>query len=300
MDAPSFHIAMYPWLAIGHIIPYLNLSNKLAKRGHKISFLIPARTQSKFEHLNLHPHLIIFVPITLPHVEGLPQGTETTSNLDPSLVPLLTTAMDRTKPQIEDLLLQLKPNFVFFDSAYWLPNLARPLGIKSVAYWVTSLVTAAYVESTTTQDRGNRSKFPDSSIKLRRHEEQIIAQLLELEIGGIRFIDRITSGMRLSDVIAFKSCRELEGPFADYQETVYEKPILLAGPGIPEPPTSTLEPQWSHWLGGFKASSVIYCAFGSEWILQLNQFQELLLGLELTGMFIYIIIIIGKIIIHIS
>jgi len=35
---------------------------------------------------------------------------------------------------------------------------------------------------------------------------------------------------------------------------------------------------------GFKPKTVIFCAFGSECILKSNQFKELLLGFELTGM----------------
>lgn len=60
-------------------------------------------------------------------------------------------------------------------------------------------------------------------------------------------------------------------------------PVLLSGPLLPEPSTSTLEEKWVSWLGKFKAGSVVFCAYGSEGPLQQNQFQELLLGLELSG-----------------
>lgn len=80
-----------------------------------------------------------------------------------------------------------------------------------------------------------------------------------------------------------KVCREIEGVYADYLETLFKKPLLLSGPTLPEPPTSTLEAKWVEWLGRFKPGSVVYCALGSEWTLQHDQFQELVLGLELTG-----------------
>lgn len=60
--------------------------------------------------------------------------------------------------------------------------------------------------------------------------------------------------------------------------------MLATGPVILEPPTSNLEEKFSTFLGGFEPESVIYCCFGSECTLRPNQFQELLLGLELTGM----------------
>lgn len=77
MDATSLHLVMYPFFALGHLTPYLHLSNKLAQKGYRIS-LIPSKTQSKLGIFNLNPDLITFVPIIVPHVDGLPPGAETT------------------------------------------------------------------------------------------------------------------------------------------------------------------------------------------------------------------------------
>ncbi|XP_029130870.1 UDP-glycosyltransferase 79B30 [Cajanus cajan] len=154
MDSPSLHIAMFPWFAMGHLTPYLHLSNKLAKRGHRVSFFIPKRTQAKLEQFNLYPHLITFYPINVPHVDGLPHGAETTSDVSFPLVPLIMTAMDRTENDIELLLLHLKPQIVFFDFTYWLPNMTRRLGIKSFQYHIVSPATISY---TTTPARMQHS-----------------------------------------------------------------------------------------------------------------------------------------------
>ncbi|KAK7342511.1 hypothetical protein VNO80_25466 [Phaseolus coccineus] len=260
MNAASLHIAMYPWFAMGHLTPFLHLANKLAKRGHKISFFIPKRTQAKLENLNLRPSLITFVPISVPHVDGLPCGAETTSDVPSSLFPLIASAMDLTEKDIELLLLELKPHIVLFDFAtYWLPNLARRIGIKSLQYWIIS--------------------------PLHEHEVRFFAASRKLEFGnGILFYDRISVGADLSDCIGFKGCREIEGPYVDYLETQLGKPVLLSGPLVPESSNSTLEAKWGEWLRRFKAGSVIYCALGSENSLQQNQLKELVLGLELTGM----------------
>ncbi|KAE8713043.1 UDP-glycosyltransferase 79B9 [Hibiscus syriacus] len=37
----KLHIAMFPWVAYGHLIAFIHLSNKLAEKGHQISFLLP-------------------------------------------------------------------------------------------------------------------------------------------------------------------------------------------------------------------------------------------------------------------
>ncbi|ESW21716.1 hypothetical protein PHAVU_005G093600 [Phaseolus vulgaris] len=295
MDGSSLHIAMFPWFAMGHLTPYLHLSNKLAKRGHKISFFVPRRTQSKLEQFNLFPDLITFFPINVPHVEGLPHGAETTSDVSFSLGPLIMTAMDRTERDIELLLLDLKPQIVFFDFTYWLPNITSRLGIKSFQYFIVSPATVSY---TTAPPRMNHKGslteldlmqpplgYPVSSIKLHAHEAKFLASKRNWEFGsGVLFYDRLNNGLMLSDAIGFKGCREIEGPFVDYLAEQFGKSVVLSGPIIPEPPNTVLDEKWSAWLGSFKDGSVVFCALGSEWKLPHGQFQELLLGLELTGL----------------
>jgi len=293
MDASSLHIAMFPWFAMGHLTPYLHLSNKLAKRGHKISFFVPRITQSKLEQFNLFPDLITFFPINVPHVEGLPHGAETTSDVSFSLAPLIMTAMDRTEREIELLLSELKPQIVFFDFTYWLPNLIRRLGIKSLQYLIIGPATVSYVRSPSRM-RQNMTQselmqpppgYPVSYIKLHAHEAKFLASKRNWEFGsGVLFYDRIYSGLTLSDAIGFKGCREIEGPYVDYLAEQFGKSVVLSGPIIPEPPNTVLEEKWSEWLGGFSDGSVVFCALGSEWKLPHDQFQELLLGLELTGL----------------
>lgn len=86
------------------------------------------------------------------------------------------------------------------------------------------------------------------------------------------------------DALAFKTCRETEGPFCDYLEVQFGKPVLLAGPVRPEPPTCTLDEKWIQWLDKFEVGSVVLCALGSECVLEKGELQELVSGLELSGM----------------
>ena len=162
MVATSLHLVVYPWFALGHLSAYLHLSNKIAQNGHRISFLIPTKTKSKLETFNLYPDLITFVPIIVPHIDGLPPGAETTSDVPVHLQPLIMTAMDRTESDIELLLLDLKPDIVVFDFAYWLPKLARSLGIKSVLYYtVTPLTVYYFTMSPVAEGQHSGNKFTE-------------------------------------------------------------------------------------------------------------------------------------------
>lgn len=290
---------MYPWFALGHITPFLHMSNKLARKGHRISFFVPTKTQSKIQHFNGFPHLITFVPITVPHVDGLPLGAETTSDVPSPLIPLIMTAMDRTKPHIELLLRDLKPHIVFFDFTHWIPMLARKLGIKTVYFSVVSLVMMSYSRGRELEGQETATipfekmflqppnGFPDSSIKLHPHEMPYFVSVNSQPFGNdMTLPDRFDISRIECDTFVSKGFREMEGPFADFLERNFGKPVLLAGPVIPEPPMSSfsLEEKWDKFLGQFKAGSVIYCAFGSENILKKGQFQELLLGFKLSGL----------------
>ncbi|GLT32244.1 hypothetical protein SLA2020_069230 [Shorea laevis] len=68
---------------------------------------MPTKTKQKFEPFNLHPDFINLILITVPHVDGLPPGIETTNDVAPPLHPLVMTAMDLIEPTIEASLREL-------------------------------------------------------------------------------------------------------------------------------------------------------------------------------------------------
>ncbi|OVA09362.1 UDP-glucuronosyl/UDP-glucosyltransferase [Macleaya cordata] len=295
----TFHAAMHPWLAMGHLTPFLHLSNKLAERGHRVSFFSPTKTISKLESLNLYPHLISFVPLVVPHVDGLPLGAETMSDVPPSMAPILAIAFHSLQNHVEALLLDLKPDFVFYDLAGWVPSFTRPLGIKSVYHIIFSAATVAYflVPSREIQDDDIKTKmrlmspppgFPPSPLNLHLHELHAISfWARKNENTGLSLYDFLSTSMKQCDIICARTCREIEGPYCDYLESQYAKPVLLTGPALPDQEvivTHPLEEKWANWLLGFKPGSVLYCAFGSERVLRKDEFQELVQGLELTGM----------------
>ncbi|PIA30584.1 hypothetical protein AQUCO_05500117v1 [Aquilegia coerulea] len=286
---------MFPWFAMGHITPFLQLSNKLAEKGHRITFLIPSNTQKKFNHLNYHPHLIQFIPLAVPQVDGLPLGVETMSDVPVHQAPLLAVAFDLTKDQVKIALENLKPDLAFFDFAYWLPPLVRSLGVKCIFFSVCSAVSSSYVVVPARKlDKGQHFSehdlieppqgYPSGSIKQLLFEAKDGLYFSSEFNGKISFFHRLTTSMTESSALCYRACTEMEGPFIDYLEKQYNKQVLLLGPNLSEFSHSQLEERWDMWLGGFKKGSVVYCAFGSECVLQKDQFQELVLGLEQTGL----------------
>ncbi|OEL15904.1 UDP-glycosyltransferase 79A6, partial [Dichanthelium oligosanthes] len=72
-------------------------------------------------------------------------------------------------------------------------------------------------------------------------------------------------------------------PYVDYISGHFGKPVLLAGPIVPEPSEGELEQRWSDWLSSFPENAVVFASFGSETFLPASAATELLLGLEATN-----------------
>ncbi|KAL7206149.1 hypothetical protein ACSBR2_018958 [Camellia fascicularis] len=120
--------------------------------------------------------------------------------------------------------------------------------------------------------------YPCSTVVLCRHEA-LAPPVISFEFGrGITLHGRFTISMKECDAISIRTCQEIEGQFCDYIGSQYGKPVLLTGPVLHEvmKMERPLEDRWARWLEGFEPNSVLFCAFGSQLILEKDQFQELL------------------------
>ncbi|TVU45503.1 hypothetical protein EJB05_04992, partial [Eragrostis curvula] len=81
-DSSTMHIVIFPWLAFGHLLPCLEHAERLAARGHRVSFVSTPRNLARLPPVRpaLAP-LVDLVALPLPHVDGLPDGAESTSDV---------------------------------------------------------------------------------------------------------------------------------------------------------------------------------------------------------------------------
>ncbi|XP_074290376.1 anthocyanidin 3-O-glucoside 2'''-O-xylosyltransferase-like [Silene latifolia] len=294
----KLHVVMFPWFAMGHMTPFLHLANKLAERGHKTTLLLPNKSKLHLELLNLHPSLITLHPITVPHVDPLPQGTETASDIAIHLTNHLATALDLTQPEVKAIVATLLPvDLMFYDMAHWIPEVASLFNIKTVCYKVVcaaSLAIAVVPARNLARDRPITEEdvaqpppgYPSKDVVLHGPEARSLL-FIGLEFGsGLTFYERVSMSVASSDAIAIRTCREIEGSFCDYMGSQYNKPVFLTGPILPEsgPARGSLDAPWAEWLGQYAPGEVIFCAFGSQFILEQDQFQEIVLGFEMTNL----------------
>ncbi|KAJ0966269.1 hypothetical protein J5N97_027407 [Dioscorea zingiberensis] len=307
MDAHQapLHIAVFPWLAFGHMIPYLELSKSLAKRGHQISFLSTPRNISRLPKLppNLSS-LILFIPLPLPKVHGLPENAESTSDVPPEKVKFLKIALDGLQQPFAKFLSESskKPDWIILDFAtHWAPSLASKFSIPCIFFQVFSSSSMAFLgpPHELSQSGSSRKKpedltvLPDwipfpSNLAYSLHGARLFFQGLFDTSSGVSDISRFGSTLHACKVIAPRTCMELEPQYLPLLQDLYNKPVIPVGLLPPSTNTKTsihtsaTDNAILNWLDKQRPRSVVYIAFGSEATLSIELLHELAFGLEMS------------------
>ena len=113
------HIGVFPWLAFGHMIPYLELSKLIAQKGHKISFISSPRNIDRLPKIpSEFSNSITFVKIPLAKIDGLPKDAEATIDIITSEeMTYLKKAMDGMEKDVTNFLENNCPDWIIQDFA---------------------------------------------------------------------------------------------------------------------------------------------------------------------------------------
>ncbi|KAL3524973.1 hypothetical protein ACH5RR_013345 [Cinchona calisaya] len=300
----KLHIVMFPWLAFGHMIPFLELSKLIAKKGHKVSFISTPRNIDRLPKPppNLAHHLN-FVKIPLPHVDNLPKNAEATIDLPYNKVKYLKLACDGLQHPVTEFLERTSPDWIFYDFApYWIPYIAAKLNIHTGHF---SIVTAPFLGFCGPAEslKGiaeSREAPEDFTVKPKwvPFETNVAFKLFEI----LRIFDAITGdddnvsdayrfgcSVEGCDFLAIRSCSEFEPEWLKVLEEIHRKPVIPVG----QLPTTGNDEKdqkkddaWGcikEWLDKQEKGSVVYAAFGSEAKPSQAELEEISLGLELSG-----------------
>ncbi|XP_021860683.2 putative UDP-rhamnose:rhamnosyltransferase 1 [Spinacia oleracea] len=302
-DSKKLNIVMFPWLAFGHIIPYLELSKQLATKGHHIFFVSTPRNLQRLPKIsdNLSP-LITLVPLPLPRVENLPFDAEATSDVGFEIgTDLLKKAFDGLQEPMTKFLESCSLDWIIYDfCCYWLPPIADKLGIRKVFFSIYFARTLSVFP--TKQMEGSSGAwtdlgspppwipFPNSSVYFLPHEAtSILHSSNQISSSGVSDIFRLQGSVKGCDLLAVRSCAELEAEYLQLLEDLDEKivfPLGLLPPSLEDGlGEEEEEDTWkliTGWQEKQTKGSVVYVAFGSEFELNQDQLTELALGLELS------------------
>ncbi|VFQ87774.1 unnamed protein product [Cuscuta campestris] len=281
-EGRSPSVLMFPFLAHGHITPYLGLAKNLSHRGFLIHLcstpvilasvknMIPERYSASIRPVELH----------LPHLPELPPHYHTTNGLPPHLQPTLRRALRLSKPSFSEIMRALKPDLLVLDFLQvWAEGVAHDLRIPTIRFYNVCAATSSYINFTTIS--GSEDAFPFPSIRLDGHWETVFR-------ASVRHIMMSERGPEESlskpQMVLISSSTEMEPEYIQYYSKIIGCKVipigLLAQDQTKESPQNTGE--ILDWLETKEEGSVMYISFGSECFLSKEEIEEMARGLELV------------------
>nr|AFJ53039.1 UDP-glycosyltransferase 1 [Linum usitatissimum] len=272
----AFRILMFPWLAHGHISPFLELANKLVSRRPNFHVYLcssPINLQSTTKLIK-HPSRIDLIELHLPSLPDLPPHSHATKGLPTHLIPTLLKALDMAGSEFSQILTKLSPDLLISDFLQpWAPKLALSLlKIPTVCFMTAPAIVYDFGFTSMNASGQFNGHFPMRSNHV-------------VDYGAAEstpsLTDRFMRSMeRSSTVVLIKSFRDIEAHYIDRVSKFIGKSMVTIAPLVPDDDDGEgdQEPDNNeiiNWLNKKHKSSVVYISFGSECYLSASQIQEL-------------------------
>ncbi|KAL1539093.1 beta-D-glucosyl crocetin beta-1,6-glucosyltransferase [Salvia divinorum] len=283
-------VLMFPWLAHGHVFPFLELAKGLSNKHFHVYFCsTPINLDSVKNSLNNNKNDNYHIPIELvelplPSLPDLPPHYHTTKNIPPHLMPTLMKAFQMSAPAFSNILADLKPGLLIYDVFQpWAAKAAASQGVPPVYFSASGATPYALAHHIYTHK--NWDSFPHQAIRLKDYEKRELGaadKILQIRDAGESFVYGVFD--LSNDVVLMKTCRALEGKYVDYLSTSYGRKIVTTGPLITFADNQeTGGSEIMEWLSEREEESTLYISFGSENYLPKEQMREIAIGLELSG-----------------
>ncbi|KAJ6754763.1 GLYCOSYLTRANSFERASE [Salix purpurea] len=147
MESPPFqiHIAFFPFMAQGHIIPTVDMARTFARHGVKATIITtpltaPLVSRTIERDIELGSKICVLV-MKFPSLEaGLPEGCENASFIKTlEMVPKFFKAVSLLQQPLEHLLEECRPNCLVADMMFpWATKVAGKFGIPRLVFHGTS------------------------------------------------------------------------------------------------------------------------------------------------------------------
>ncbi|CAN0908753.1 UDP-glucosyltransferase 29 [Linum grandiflorum] len=271
----EIRILMFPWLAHGHISPFLELANKLISRRPNFHVYLcssPINLQSITKLIKHPSSRIELIELNLPSLPDLPPDSHTTKGLPAHLIPTLFKALDMASSDFSQILTKLSPDLLICDFLQpWAPKLALSLlKIPSVCFMTTPAIFCDFALTYM-----NTSEQYQCALPLQSNHVVDYAEAESTPSLGNRFLWSLE---RSSSMLLMKSFRDIEAQYIDRVSKFIGKSILTVGPLVPDDDgegEQVSDKEIINWLNKKEKSSVVYISFGSECYLSASQIQEL-------------------------
>ncbi|OMO67260.1 UDP-glucuronosyl/UDP-glucosyltransferase [Corchorus capsularis] len=307
----KLHIAMFPWLAYGHIMPFLQVSKFLAQKGHRISYISTPKNISRLPKLppnDLSSSNITFIELPFPqNIDGLPPGAESTGEIPVHKVPYLKKAYDMLQYPLTEFLKTSDVNWIIHDFApHWLPGIATPLGINLIFYSIFNATLFTFLGPPSALLGDYRRSRPEdftqvpewidypSETAYKLYEMVNHYECMDEDVSDFQRIGLIVQGCQF---VILRSSFEFEPDEIRLLAKLYQKPVVPIGLLPPSLISSNqlvkTDEKWEgikKWLDNKGDKSVFYVALGSEVTLSQEFMHELAFGMEKSNLpFIWVV-----------
>ncbi|KAF0913176.1 hypothetical protein E2562_020301 [Oryza meyeriana var. granulata] len=282
------HVVVFPWLAFGHLLPCLDLTERLVSRGHRVSFVSTPRNISRLPPVRpaLAP-LVSFVALPFPRIDGLPDGAECTNDIPHDKFELHREAFDGLAAPFSEFLGTACADWVIVDVFH---HWAAAAAVEHKVPCAMIFLASAHNIAPMADRRPERAQSPAAGGQGRPAPAPTFEVAKEKLIhtkgsSGMSLAERFSLTHSRCSLVAVRSCAEFEPETVPLLSTVRGKPIAFLGlmPPSHEGRREDSEDATIRWLDAQPVKSVVYVALGSEVPLSVEQVHELALGLELAG-----------------
>ncbi|KAG5577415.1 hypothetical protein H5410_057549 [Solanum commersonii] len=302
MEKKKGTILLFPFMAQGHIIPFLTLAFKLEKKGYNIIFVNTPLNIKKLKLSLPQNSSISLVEIPFNSSEhGLPPNTENTDSLSYKLSVHFTTISSSLEPSYRNLLSSLieKPLCVISDMFFgWSANIAHEFGIFHVIFsGAGGFGLACYYSMWLNLPHKKTENFvftmPDFQEGGNLDVSQLNPSLLEADSNDpyTNFNWKNLPNWINSDGILFNTIEGLDKLGLTYFRRKLGIPVWAIGP-IPWPTsnkqragneTGEETEKFIKFLDEKEEKSVLYISFGSQNRISASQMMELATTLDNTS-----------------
>ncbi|KAK4395598.1 UDP-glycosyltransferase 91A1 [Sesamum angolense] len=300
----SLHIAVFPWLAFGHIIPYLELSSTLLKRVTESHSFPPQETSIASQNC-----LRIYLSIALVKIRCQEPLSSRKMQKPPwtSMADKWTfkKAFDGLEAGLTCFLEDSRPDWIIYDfAAHWLPPVAARLGISRAFFLIINAWFLAFYGAADTLISGSdyRTKPEDftvppkwvkfeTKVAYRRFEAEWSYKASQANDSGFSDFYRMGKAIIGCEAILIRHCHEFEPKWLTLLDELHHRPVIPLGLMPPKLLDHSINNDDNHkiwtpiknWLDDQNRGSVLYVALGSEVTPTQNQVVELAYGLDLSG-----------------
>ncbi|KAL5723114.1 hypothetical protein ACHQM5_006551 [Ranunculus cassubicifolius] len=289
------HLLVVPYPAQGHVMPLMELSHNLVDRGFQITFVnteaIHKRVVDSMSGDGDYDEFI--------HLVGIPDGVETEEERN-DLGVLSNSIIEVGPDYLKELINKINQGddriicVIVDQNQGWALRVADMMQIPSAVLWPASAALLAlilHIPKLVEQGILGEDGIPTNNQMIQlsptmpamntAHFVWLCMGDLALQKEIFKLLVNNSPTLKLADYILCNSCYELEP--SSFGLLPYLKPI---GPMFASSRLGHFWPEDSsclRWLDQQPAQSVIYVAFGSFTVFDKRQFDELALGLELSG-----------------